>query len=62
MFKGFAANKRAFLKMVYQILSYVHPHVTFSTIRLYFSLNTSYHLHLKYINYYCDTGIFIVLL
>ena len=66
MFKDFVVNKRAFSKMADQIVSiliyYVHPHGTFPTILLQFSLNTSHHLHLKYINYYCDNVIFIVLL
>ena len=67
MFKEFAVNKRALSKIVYQILSIVikiillhNPHVTFPAIFLHFSLNTSHHLHLKYINYYCDTVIFVV--
>ena len=71
MFKDFAVNKRAFSKMVYQILSIVikininkvkfitqlHPHGTFLNIILHISLNTPYHFHLKYINYYCNTVI-----
>ena len=44
----------------------LHQHVgltsTFPTILLHFPLNTSHHLHLKYINFYCDTVIFVVLL
>ena len=36
--------------------------VLFPTILLHFSLNTSRHLHLKYINFYCDTVIFVALL
>ena len=37
-------------------------HGTFPTILLQFSQNIPHHLHLKYINYYCDTVIFVVLL
>ena len=40
----------------------MHSHGTFPTILLHSSLNTSHHLHLNYINCYCDTVIFTVLL
>ena len=70
MVKDFVVNKRAFSKMVYQILSIVIKIYKVSWLRTsswYFSnhsltLLTSHHLHLKYINHYCDTVFFIVLL
>ena len=46
----------------YAPVYYVHPHGTFPNILWSFSLFTSHHLHLEYIDYYFDTVIFVVLL